>query len=101
MMYPKPARVRSKSAIEAARKEWCESCGRPAYAEPHHVVTVGAGGPDHRFNLIQLCGDDHTRAHSSDKNRLTADRLLAIVAMREGMLLEDVKREINRLRGRG
>lgn len=51
---PKVVRLRDPQAIKAARKPYCEVDGRPAFGEPHHVVTRGSGGPDHKYNLIQL-----------------------------------------------
>jgi hypothetical protein len=68
----KPHRIVDRAAIEAARKPYCEACGRRAYGLPHHVKTVGSGGDDIDSNLIQLCTVHHTMAHNGQlqKNKL-------------------------------
>lgn len=78
--------------INAVRKDYCEYCGSSASGWPHHIKTRGAGGPDARWNLIQLCARCHDLAQQYKIPRL---ELVKIVAQREGM---DVK-EIYRLCG--
>jgi len=56
-MIPKLARLKDPAAIKAATKPYSELSGKRAYGGPHHVITVGAGGPDHPCNLIQLTTD--------------------------------------------
>ena len=94
---PKPVRLRDPKAIKAARKDYCESCHGPAYGEPHHIIPRSCGGADHRLNLIQLCFVEHFGDVAT--GTLKPERLFAIVAEREGMAVEDVIREVNRMRG--
>lgn len=96
---PKPQRLRDPKAIEAARKPFCESCGGPAYGEPHHIIPRSVGGADHKLNLIQLC----LRCHFGDvaTGKLRPEQLFAIIAEHEGMTTDQVIVEVNRLRGRG
>lgn len=91
---PKPQRIRSRATIRAMRKPYCEVCGRPAFGEPHHIRSRGAGGEDIPANLIQLCvhchyGRKHSRAEAGFDGRL-----IAIVAAREGLTPEQVRRAI-------
>jgi ribosome-binding protein aMBF1 (putative translation factor) len=73
-------RIVDRKAIESVRKLYCEFCGRPAYGKPHHIKTVGSGGDDVPGNMIQLCTDDHTKAHTGQINKGT---LREIVRRRE------------------
>ncbi len=80
----------------------CELClKRVKNRDPHHIHTRGAGRLDIRINLIALCtafsgGDNcHQRAHDGHVPR---DRLLAIVAKREGWKVEDIINTIWELR---
>jgi hypothetical protein len=82
-----PSRVRSRRAVEAARKPYCEHCGtmRGPF-EVHHIRSRGAGGGDVGGNLINLCvgpaaNDCHGKAHNA---KIPREALLAIVARREG-----------------
>jgi len=95
---PKPHRLRDPKAIQAARKDYCELCHRPAYGEPHHLWSRGCGGPDHRFNLIQLCQQHHRDAQDA---LIPREFLINIVSRREGVDVETVIQKINQLRGRG
>ena len=85
----KHKRIKDRRAIKAARKNFCERCGRYAGIEPHHIFTVGSGGGDVSYNLVQLCTCCHIGAHSGNVQR---DELLAIVAEREGMSADEVYR---------
>ncbi len=83
----------------------CELCGKMVrQREPHHLVCRGMGGGsrlDVPINLLSLCatfagGDDcHHAVHNK---RVSRDRLLLIVALREGIRVEDITDEIHRLR---
>lgn len=52
----------------------CEGCGAPApfirkkdgdpYLEPHHILRLADGGPDHPRWVIALCPNCHRRVHS-------------------------------------
>lgn len=79
---PKNKRIKNRKTIQAVRKNYCEYCGRQATGEPHHIFTVGSGGGDVEYNLIQLCYSCHTKTHAGHIQR---DELLAIVAEREGL----------------
>ena len=67
----------------------CQRCGEEVTPtdedglsfEVHHIIPFSAGGPDHVDNLIVLCSDCHTVAHS---------RMKQIVDERPE-LLEDLK----------
>ena len=104
---PKISRLVDPAAVEAAKKPYSELSGKPTYgASPHHVISVGAGGPDHSFNLIQLTAEEHIQAHAG---LISGDVLFAIIAEREegsydfpGLpTVEYIKSEIKRMRGRG
>jgi hypothetical protein len=78
----------------------CEWCGRqtPEGCDPAHIISRGAGGPDHPLNLIALCRGwhegDFTSCHVRTHQGLepTASQLFQIVAMREGWKCgEDVR----------
>jgi len=82
VMLPKPKRLRDKRAIEAARKPYCELCGRADMGlQVHHVVSRGSGGPDMPENLITFCASCHTLAHGGCISR---DELWRVIAQREG-----------------
>jgi hypothetical protein len=83
----KPLRVKDKKAKEKVRKCYCEVCGKPAYKEPHHIESVGSGGPDVEENQIQLCSDCHTKAHAG---KLAKRFLFSIVAKRMKVDIEDL-----------
>lgn len=91
-MLGKHKRIVNKKVIQAIRKQKCELCGAPAYAQPHHINTVGSGGGDIPENLIQLCSDCHMGAHDG---RISKKELMKIVAEREGISPTEVYR-INR-----
>jgi len=98
MMFPKHKRVINKKLIKEMTGGYCEHCESPAYGQPHHIVTVGAGGPDIRENLIQLsCSNGcHIKAHNGEIPR---EELLFIVARREDITIEECERRIQLKRG--
>ncbi|HHW13488.1 MAG TPA: HNH endonuclease [Firmicutes bacterium] len=80
-MIPKPRRLIDRKSIEAARKPWCEVCGKAGPTQVHHWEhTRGAGGGDEAHNLIALCVSCHTKAHNGEIGR---ERLREIVRRRE------------------
>lgn len=87
MTIPKPTRVNSQAAIRAARKPFCEKCGRQASGEPHHIRSRGAGGSDIPENLIQLCAGCHIEAQ---EYRIKPAALIEIVARRERKPMEEI-----------
>ena len=52
----------------------CEYCGEPGFKtdsgaiflETHHVVALADDGPDHEWNVVGVCPNDHRRAHFGD-----------------------------------
>lgn len=78
--------------LEEVRKDYCELCGRPAYGWPHHIKTRGAGGKETRWNLIQLCGEHHDLAQ---QYKIPRRKLVEIVALREGMTVEEIYEKNN------
>lgn len=68
MKIPKRKRIIDPSAIEAARKKFCQHCG--AYNDDgwsvHHKKTRGSGGDDTEENLVSLCPTCHTKVHSGE-----------------------------------
>lgn len=76
----------------------CEWCKKPAKCDPHHVFAKGMGGGgrlDVRVNLVALCRVCHTLTHAGEIARYD---LLAIIAVREGMLQDKIEEEVWRLR---
>lgn len=75
----------------------CEVCGKPVgNRDAHHVRARGlAGGSrvDVPWNLLAACRTCHTRLHYSGKP--SRAELLAIVARREGVSVEEIEDEIN------
>ena len=96
--FPKKPRVRSQRTIDKNRKALCEVCGRPAYGEPHHIIPRSLGGPDHKYNLIALCWDCHYVEVAN--GRLTKEQLFPIVAEREKVSEEMLRRKVAFLMGR-
>ncbi len=94
---PKPCRLRDVKAIQAARKSFSELSGLPAHGEPHHIIPRSVGGPDHAWNLIQLTAFEHRKAQDG---MIPAKALFEIVARREGVDVDILIREVNRMRGR-
>lgn len=88
---PKQKRIVSNKTIQECRKDYCEYCGARARGEPHHIRPRSLGGSDTRPNLIQLCAECHTKAHSG---KLSHTDLIPIVAKREGVPVEEVYKTI-------
>ena len=81
-------------AIRASRKPYCEVCFRTAFGDPHHVRTRGAGGPDIKENLIQLCWDCHYVKVPAGK--LPRHFLFAMIAKREGISVKEIEKKVYR-----
>ena len=79
----KPQRIHDQKAIDAARRHYCEFCGRTTVEAQqihvHHVSSKGSGGDDKDGNLISLCFICHDNAH---RGLISRERLRAIIAMR-------------------
>jgi len=69
--------ARDPKAIESARKNFCQVCGR--YQESglhvHHVKSKGSGGDDSPDNLVTLCYECHTKVHAGE---ITLDGLMIL-----------------------
>lgn len=62
---PKKVRLSDPELIKEMSSDRCEVCRERADCEVHHIISVGAGGPDHRYNLIALCKwKCHIKAHN-------------------------------------
>jgi len=92
-MLTKPKRIVDKKLIKNMTGGYCEYCGRQAYGQPHHIKTVGSGGPDIRENLIQLSCSNccHDKAH---RGLIPKNVLFSIVAQREGITPEECRRRV-------
>ena len=92
LSIPKVVRVNDPAAKNEVKKAYCELCDNPAYHAPHHIESVGSGGPDIKENQIQLCDKCHTKAHSG---KIPKGLLFLLVAKREqvdvGDLIDGVK----------
>ena len=98
LAFPKFARVRNQQTIEDAKLDYCELCGKPCYGnEPHHIIPRGAGGPDIKENLIQLCPICHTDTHGGHHSK---EELFSIVGFRLGVSVDEIEETIAVARGR-
>ena len=85
---PKKLRVSNPKLIKEMRSSTCEACKRDTSCQLHHIISVGSGGPDHRYNLISLCQwNCHIKAHNGVLSR---KYLFSLVALREGLHYEIV-----------
>lgn len=72
----KPAkRIEDPAAVEAARRPWCEWCGRDTRngCHVHHVRSRGARGGDVAPNLCSLCYLCHGKFHDGNIRRALFD----------------------------
>ena len=90
-------RLVDKKTYYATQKFYCEVCYQRAYGGPHHCISRGAGGPDAKENLIQLCQTCHRQAHDGNIPR---QKLWEVIARREGMEVAEIQRAVNIMRGR-
>ena len=90
-------RLKDPKALYMAKKFYSELSGQRCYGGPHHIISVGAGGPDHPFNLVQLTGEEHRKAHDGNIPR---QKLWEVIARREGMEVAEIQRAVNIMRGR-
>ena len=78
-----------KEFREAWYCEWCHKSTRANGADPHHIMSRGAGWADVRPNLVALCRACHSLNHAG--HRPTTQDLLEIAAKREGMTVGEIK----------
>jgi hypothetical protein len=80
-------------------KPWCEHCKYTSMGmlEPHHLRGKGMGGWsrfDVKYNLIALCRFCHQSYHDG---RIDKAKLMAIVARRERVTVEELEEMLRRL----
>lgn len=63
-MIEKPTTKRDAFALNSARSQPCVACGSSP-ADPAHIRSRGAGGPDEPWNLLSLCRNCHIYQHRS------------------------------------
>ena len=65
-MFAKGSRIIDQTAIRAARRTRCEICGSTWGCQVHHIIARGrhGNGDDVPGNLVTLCCQCHTDAHS-------------------------------------
>ena len=56
---PKKKRIKNPEYLQFVREHGCAICGQ--YANPHHLITRGAGGSD--YMAIPLCDPHHIEIH--------------------------------------
>lgn len=62
MELNKPSRVVDFDLLYQVKQKGCDICGsRPA--DPCHVRSRGAGGPDTEWNVIPMCRKHHSEQH--------------------------------------
>lgn len=83
----------------------CEYCGKWCKVrEPHHLCSKGSGGWsrfDVRYLLISLGSTPHFECQCHTRAQaflIPQDHIFTIVANREGVSVDFIKSEINRLR---
>lgn len=83
-------RIIDESLLDIFRhKTKCHWCGlRTDGCDPAHAFSRGAGRLDIAINLIALCRECHTANHAGHIMRCD---LLAIIAVREGVLQPDIE----------
>lgn len=65
---PKPRKGADSELRKRVRRRdrnVCRFCGAAGWLEVHHVLYRSELGPDHASNLITLCDEHHTLAHSN------------------------------------
>jgi hypothetical protein len=88
------AEFRTAGWCEGGCRVWCRR------REPHHVVSKGCGGPDHRLNLLALGTAFDCHCHSDfQQYRRSIEEAQELVAWRESVPVTEVNavvREIMR-----
>lgn len=85
-MFSKHKRIEDKKAIEQCKaRGFCELCGQDGN-DPHHIISRGASGPDHPFNLINLCRGCHRKVHDGYYSRQT---IFQLVSFRERTIVDE------------
>jgi len=63
--------------LEVNLPHYCELCNE--VAEPHHIVSRGAGGCDCYWNVIRLCRRHHDECHALGVVRFTEKYTLELI----------------------
>ena len=63
MTFKKTSRIKDEAYLDFVREYGCGVCLNSA--EPHHLVSRGAGGSD--YTAIPLCREHHTELHQYGK----------------------------------
>jgi hypothetical protein len=61
---PKPRRQQDEHLLEQVREKPCAVCGMPGPSDASHIISRGAGGGDHPFNVLPKCRKHHTEWHT-------------------------------------
>jgi len=62
-MFDKPSRKKDDALKKTYCKKYCIVCNKYG-SEPHHLISVGAGGPDEDWNMVALCRIHHHEIHN-------------------------------------
>jgi hypothetical protein len=70
---PKPKRIVDEAYLGFVRDRRCTvpGCRHSEPADPHHIVTRGAGGSD--YTAIPLCREHHSLIHHVGRARFETD----------------------------
>ena len=60
--FPKPRRQVNRALLDTYHEMRCIICNRLG-SDPHHLISVKAGGPDSKFNVVALCRIHHQQIH--------------------------------------
>jgi hypothetical protein len=93
-------KVIDRKLLARVRRRACEVCDAAPPSEAHHLFTRGAGQLDLPINVVALCSFGCHYRHHFSGTPSTAD-LLAIVARREGVSVEDIQQTVWRYRRAG
>ena len=94
-MLAKIKRIVNKKLIKQMSNKPCGKCDKPTQGETHHIVPVGAGGPDIEENMINLnCSSaHHTMAHTGEISR---EELFKLKAAEMGKPVEVIKEIVHK-----
>jgi 5-methylcytosine-specific restriction endonuclease McrA len=67
----KNLRIKNNDLLDQSRLYKCVVCKSVDGSTAHHVQSVGAGGPDLRWNLMPLCMSHHMEIHQIGLNRFS------------------------------
>lgn len=88
----KPKGFKSEENLQLIREMSCCVCNHSPPSDPEHIKTVGSGGGDNLENLMPLCREHHTEAHTIGKKTFYKKYSLAIDVHRKLNYLPELKR---------